>query len=59
MLKSRISGGVSWLRFAPADLLIQLHPEYRDVRIESALTLQQREQKRRLLFLAKEVIDID
>ncbi len=59
MLKSKIHGGIGWVSYAPADLLIKLHPEFRDSRAEIFLTNEQRKQKERILFLAKRIIDIE
>jgi hypothetical protein len=59
MIKSRYAGKPSWWEYAPADLLIKLFPEYRDTRADRFLTPQQINQKKRLLFLADKIVDID
>ncbi|MCL2019708.1 MAG: hypothetical protein FWG70_08120 [Oscillospiraceae bacterium] len=63
MLKSRIGYGIGtsrlWYNHSPADLFIKLFPYYRDKRMDSALTQQQRDQKNKALFFAKEIVDIE
>lgn len=44
--KSKIIEHTDWLTYAPADLLMQLFPEYRDSRADRFLTYKQRKQKR-------------
>jgi len=58
MLASRISNR-DWSRYAPADLLIEMYPEFNDSRADRFLTQQQREQKLKILFVAKEIADVD
>lgn len=58
MVKSRISSR-GWVCFAPAELLIKLHPEYRDSRTDVFLSQQQLEQKKKAMFVAEKIVDID
>jgi hypothetical protein len=57
MIKSRMKNQ-SWNTFAPADLLINMFPEYRDSRANRFLTQQQREEKEKTLFYASRIEDI-
>jgi hypothetical protein len=58
MVLSRITNR-DWSVFAPADLLIKLFPEFSDSRTDRFLTQQQREQKTKRMFVAKEIVDVD
>ena len=58
MLQERTSGGGVYSAM-PLEALIEIHPEWKDVRLRDFLPRHQQESAKKLAYLARKIIDVD